>query len=163
MSKFDNVEPRPADKSRRGDNTIFVLLFAVLGTLGFLLILALTGCSGADPVLVKAAPTTASAAPSQPDAKHVVEIIVTGAPATVTYGAGEQIASHRVPVHKTFITDDHTSYDANVALHNTGTVHCTIKVNGKVVAQKSVSGAGGFMSCVVYRDAHSGKWTSMYS
>lgn len=122
----------------------------------------LAGCSALStasslPVPVGAASTTVAA----PVKAQTVTFVVTGSPATVTYGPEGSNLDGTVPMKVTQKLGNPVYYSVTAQLQGGGSVTVEILVNGKVVSKGKATGSYNIASAEISKDLLTGEWTGV--
>jgi len=98
--------------------------------------------------------TAAKAAP------ETVTFVVTGASdADITYGPAGSATQGHAPMRITQPLDNPQYYSISAQLQGSGSVTCTLEIDGKPVSTASASGGYNIADCEVSKDPFSGAWT----
>jgi hypothetical protein len=106
------------------------------------------------------APAPSKPAPSTAAPSHTVTYRVSGSPADVTYGPAGSSTSGTVPMAKTESIGDSDAayYSITAQLQGSGTVTCSILMDGHAVSTAHASGGYNIASCEVVHNPITGKW-----
>jgi hypothetical protein len=120
------------------------------------IMLAVSGCSSADPVIVKAAPAVATAPASS------VTLIVQGThDSFVTYGLDDATVHNGHSPMRLVIHNSKAKYfNITAALRGYGRILCRILINGKILVTKTVKGHYGTAICSIDQ-LSDGSWTTV--
>lgn len=86
-----------------------------------------------------------------------VTYVVSGDPASVSYGPAGSTLQGSVPMRTGASLGNASYYALNAQLSQDGTVSCQILVNGTTVSSGTASGLGGLAHCEIVRDP-AGDW-----
>jgi len=103
---------------------------------------------------------TGPATQPNPAPQHVVEYVVTGSTADVTYGPIGSSYAGASPMHKRVSLDstDAIGYSVSAQLQGGGSVECRIVIDGKTVASAGASGGYNIAICETVKDPFTGEW-----
>lgn len=146
-------------------------LRVILAIVGGLIVLIIIGAAlGGSPGNAPAASGTPAAAATNAQArvkhKHhrqTVTYVVTGSPASVTYGPAGSSLNGQVPMSITRTLRNPQFYSIDAQLNGGGAVTCRLLVNGKVISRASATGAYNIASCEISQDPLSGQWSDTNS
>lgn len=161
--------PRPPQR-RKPNKGLRIFAWCSVGFLVLVVLIVALGSSKGGSGSPAAPPTqtqTQAAAPAQPAVKaaakpaaaQTVTYVVTGSAANVTYGPAGTDLSGTVPMSVIKPLGTPIYYSISAQLQGSGTVSCTIKVDGKAISSSTASGGYNIATCEISPDPLSGQWS----